>query len=129
MQKLEPLVIPVEIASDFDAWEQKINQYGISHADSMQGECISVTRTSSWIPELPGCTSTARAAFLNVPNSQVAKGNRVGIAGPVLAALVFRAEGSPQRERNLLRVRQALDVWKLWLADVQTAFEYGRLAF
>ena len=27
--------------------------------------------------------------------------------------LGFRAEGSPSRDRNLLRRRQALDVWKL----------------
>lgn len=58
-----------------------------------------------------------------------AKGNRVGIAAPVLAELVFRAEGSPQRDRNLLRLRQALNVWKLWLVDIDTAFEYGRIAF
>jgi tRNA(fMet)-specific endonuclease VapC len=61
--------------------------------------------------------------------AEIAKGNRVGIAAPVLAELSFRAEGSPQRERNLLRLRQALDVWKLWFADTQAAFEYGRLAF
>ncbi len=61
--------------------------------------------------------------------SETAKGNRVRIAGPVLAELAFRAEGSPQRERNLRRLRQALDVWKLWLADVDAAFEYGRIAF
>lgn len=58
-----------------------------------------------------------------------AKGNRVGIAAPVLAELVFRAEGSPQRDRNILRLRQALNVWKLWLVDSDTAFEYGRIAF
>ena len=28
------------------------------------------------------------------------QGNRIGIAGPVLAELAFRAEGSPQRERK-----------------------------
>ncbi|HEY2252201.1 MAG TPA: type II toxin-antitoxin system VapC family toxin, partial [Planctomycetaceae bacterium] len=61
--------------------------------------------------------------------AEIAKGNRVGIAAPVLAELAFRAEGSPRRERNLLRLRQALDVWNLWLIDTQTAFEYGRLAF
>jgi tRNA(fMet)-specific endonuclease VapC len=61
--------------------------------------------------------------------SEVAKGNRVGIALPVLAELAFRAEGSPRRESNLLRLRQALEVWKLWLADTETAFEYGRIAF
>src|SRR5208283_3203208 len=60
---------------------------------------------------------------------EVARGNRVGIAGPVLAELAFRAEGSPQRERNILRLRKALDVWKLWLVDAAAAFEYGRIAF
>jgi tRNA(fMet)-specific endonuclease VapC len=59
---------------------------------------------------------------------EVAKGNRVGIALPVLAELAYRAEGSPKRERNLLRLRQALEVWKLWLADTETAFQYGRIA-
>lgn len=61
--------------------------------------------------------------------AEVAKGNRVGIAAPVLAELAFRAEGSPQRDRNLLRLRRALDVWKLWLVDADAAFEYGRIAF
>jgi hypothetical protein len=45
---------------------------------------------------------------------EVARGNRVGIAAPV------RAEGSPQRDRNVLRLRQALDVWKLWLVDTES---------
>jgi tRNA(fMet)-specific endonuclease VapC len=57
--------------------------------------------------------------------AEVAKGNRVGIAAPVLAELAYRAEGSPKRERNVQRLRQALAVWKLWLADVDTTFEYG----
>jgi tRNA(fMet)-specific endonuclease VapC len=61
--------------------------------------------------------------------AEVAKGNRVGIAAPVLAELAYRAEGSPKRERNLQRLRQALAVWKLWLADIDTTFEYGRIAF
>ena len=61
--------------------------------------------------------------------AEVAKGNRVGIAAPVLAELAYRAEGSPKRERNLQRLRQALGVWKLWLVDTETAFEYGRIAF
>ncbi|HVK18332.1 MAG TPA: PIN domain-containing protein [Fimbriiglobus sp.] len=61
--------------------------------------------------------------------AEVAKGNRVGIAAPILGELAFRAEGSPQRDRNLLRLRQALDVWKLWLADAAAEFEYGRIAF
>jgi tRNA(fMet)-specific endonuclease VapC len=61
--------------------------------------------------------------------AEVARGNRVGIAAPVLAELACRAEGSPQRERNLLRLRQALDARKLWLVDTAAAFEYGGLAF
>jgi tRNA(fMet)-specific endonuclease VapC len=59
---------------------------------------------------------------------EVAKGNRLGIAGPVLGELAYRAEGSSKRERNLAALRQALTVWKLWLADADTAFEYGRIA-
>ena len=43
--------------------------------------------------------------------AEVASGNRVGIAAPVLGELALRAEGSPKREQNLLRLRQALDVW------------------
>ena len=58
-----------------------------------------------------------------------AKGNRIGIAGPVLAELAFRAEGSSQRDRNVLRIQQALDVWKLWFMDRAYAFEYARIAF
>lgn len=61
--------------------------------------------------------------------AEVAGGNRGGIAVPVLAELAFRAEGSLQRDRNILRLRQAHDVWKLWLVDTAAAFEYGRLAF
>jgi len=61
--------------------------------------------------------------------AEVARGNRVGIAAPVLAELAIRAEGSPRRDSNLLRLRQAPDVWKLWLVDVAAAFEYGRIAF
>jgi tRNA(fMet)-specific endonuclease VapC len=61
--------------------------------------------------------------------AESAKGNRVGIAGPVLAELAFRAEGSPMREQNLRTLQRALDIWKLWLPDVKALFEYGRLAF
>lgn len=61
--------------------------------------------------------------------AEVVAGNRVGIAGPVVGELAFRAEGSPKRERNLLRLREALGVWKVWLADIAAEFEYGRIAF
>lgn len=61
--------------------------------------------------------------------AEIVKGNRIGIAGPVLAELAFRAEGSPHRERNLRILQEALDVWKLWLPDANASFAYGRLAF
>jgi tRNA(fMet)-specific endonuclease VapC len=61
--------------------------------------------------------------------AELSRGNRVGIAAPVLAELVYRAEGSSKRDRNLQRLRQALGVWKLWLVEPDTAFEYGRIAF
>ena len=60
--------------------------------------------------------------------SEVAKGNRVGVAGPVVGELAFRAEGSPKRVENLRRLREALGVWKVWLADIEAEFEYGRVA-
>jgi len=47
----------------------------------------------------------------------------------ILGELAFRAEGSPRRDQNLLRLRQALSVWRLWLPDEAAGFEYGRIAF
>ncbi len=61
--------------------------------------------------------------------AETAKGHRVGIAGPVLAELAYRAEGSPKRQRNLQTLRNALSVWRLWLADTRSLLEYGRIAF
>jgi tRNA(fMet)-specific endonuclease VapC len=60
--------------------------------------------------------------------AEVAKGNRVGIGVPVLAELAYRAEGSPNRERNRQRLHLALASWKLWLVTEEVAFEYGRIA-
>ena len=59
---------------------------------------------------------------------EVAASNRVGVAGTLVGELAFRAEGSPKREQNLLRLREALDVWKVWLADI-AEFKSGRIAF
>jgi len=61
--------------------------------------------------------------------AEIARGNRIGIAGPVLGELAFRAEGIPQRERNLLKLQRAFDVWKLWLPEANAFYEYGRIAF
>jgi hypothetical protein len=33
MERLRPLEIPHEVASELDTWERKRNQYGIDHAD------------------------------------------------------------------------------------------------
>ena len=57
-----------------------------------------------------------------------ARGNWVGIAHPVLAELAYRAEGGPNRDRNMQRLRQALGCWKLWPVTEEAALEYGRIA-
>lgn len=61
--------------------------------------------------------------------AEISKGNRVGVAGPVVGELTFRAEGSLKRDENLRRLREALLVWKVWLADLSAEFEYGRIAY
>ena len=33
MQRLQPLEIPDDVAADLDAWDRKLNQYGIDHAN------------------------------------------------------------------------------------------------
>jgi hypothetical protein len=33
MERLQPVEIPDDVAADLDAWERKLNQYGIDHAD------------------------------------------------------------------------------------------------
>lgn len=60
--------------------------------------------------------------------SELNQGNRIGIGAPVLAELAYRAEGSPNRDRNIQRLHLALSSWKLWLATETVAFEYGRIA-
>jgi tRNA(fMet)-specific endonuclease VapC len=60
--------------------------------------------------------------------AEVSKGNRVGIGVPVLAELAYRAEGSPNRDRNMQRLHLALASWKLWLVTEEVGFEYGRIA-
>ena len=55
------------------------------------------------------------------------KGNRIGIAVPVLAELVSGIERSQTRDRNLQALRSALPSLKLWPFDEAAAFEFGRL--
>ena len=33
MGRMQPLEIPDDVAADLDAWERKLNQHGIDHAD------------------------------------------------------------------------------------------------
>ncbi len=34
MEKMQPLEIPDDVAEDLDAWERRLDQYGIDHADN-----------------------------------------------------------------------------------------------
>lgn len=54
-------------------------------------------------------------------------GNLVGITSQILSELAARAEGSAKRDRNLARLRQALDSWRLWMPSIESSFEYGRI--
>jgi tRNA(fMet)-specific endonuclease VapC len=54
--------------------------------------------------------------------AEVARGNRVGIGAPVLGELAYRAEGSPNRDRNIQRLRLALATWRLWPVTEEVAF-------
>ena len=58
---------------------------------------------------------------------EVATGNSIGIAMPVLAELVAGIERSTSRDRNLKSLKAALGSLKLWPFDPPAAFEYGRL--
>ncbi|MBS0265460.1 MAG: type II toxin-antitoxin system VapC family toxin [Planctomycetes bacterium] len=58
---------------------------------------------------------------------EVAAGNSIGIAMPVLAEMVAGIERSASRERNLASLKAALAALKLWPFDPAAAFEYGRL--
>jgi tRNA(fMet)-specific endonuclease VapC len=57
-----------------------------------------------------------------------ARGNWVGITLTILGELAYRVEGGPNRDRNLQRLRRALDSWRLWPITEAAAFEYGRIA-
>src|SRR4051812_46763812 len=59
---------------------------------------------------------------------EVAKGNRIGIAVPVLAELFFGIELSASREKNLQRLHAALATLTVWPFAEEAAEEYGRIA-
>jgi tRNA(fMet)-specific endonuclease VapC len=77
---------------------------------------------------IAGCYIDRRRGVFERAQTEVANGNWVGIAHPVLAELSFRVEGSPNRDRNLQRLQLALAVWRLWPSTEESAFEYGRIA-
>lgn len=58
---------------------------------------------------------------------EVAAGNSIGTAIPVLAEMVAGIERSASRDRNLKSLQLALGSLKLWPFDPPAAFEYGRL--
>jgi tRNA(fMet)-specific endonuclease VapC len=60
--------------------------------------------------------------------AEVARGNRIGVAMPVLAELAYGVEWSASRDRNLQRLRIAMPAWTVWPFDQKAAFEYGRVA-
>ena len=60
--------------------------------------------------------------------AELAKGNRIGVAMPVLAELVYGIEWSASRDRNMQRLHIALSAWRVWPFDQDAAFEYGRIA-
>lgn len=64
--------------------------------------------------------------FERAKEEQVA-GNLIGITSQVLSELAIRAEGSEKRERNLARITQALESWKLWMPTIESSFEYARI--
>jgi tRNA(fMet)-specific endonuclease VapC len=74
---------------------------------------------SDYIDRRNGVYDRARA--------EAQRGNRVGMAIPVLAELALGIERSRSRDRNLKALRVALDALKLWPFDEAAAFEYGRL--
>lgn len=55
-------------------------------------------------------------------------GNKIGIAMPVLGELHYGIEFSATRERNRIKLRQALSTLTIWPFTEQAAEEYGRLA-
>lgn len=77
---------------------------------------------------IAGCYIDRRQGVYERAQAEVQSGNWIGIAHPVLAELAYRVEGSPNRDRNLQRLKLAVSSWKLWPVTEEAAFEYGRIA-
>jgi tRNA(fMet)-specific endonuclease VapC len=57
----------------------------------------------------------------------IAAGDVVGIGTPVLGELTSGLERSASRDRNLQRLKVALNSWRLWPYESRAAFEFGRI--
>ena len=77
---------------------------------------------------IAGCYIDRRLGVVEKAQAEVALGNWIGIAHPVLAELAYRAAGSPNPDRNMQRLRLALASWNLWPVTEESAFLYGRIA-
>jgi tRNA(fMet)-specific endonuclease VapC len=76
---------------------------------------------------IAGCFIDRRRGVIERARAEVALGNWIGIAHPVLAELAYRVEGSANRDRNMQRLQLALASWRLWPVTEAAAFEYGRI--
>lgn len=68
-----------------------------------------------------------RYGIFDRARAEVANGNPIGIAMPVLAELAAGIEHSSSRDRNMKSLKSALSALKVWPLDSVAAFEYGRL--
>lgn len=74
---------------------------------------------------IAGLYLSRRHGIFERAQTEVFRGNPIGIAGPVLAELAFVGEGSPHRERNLRTIIQALKTLRLWLPTPQSCLEWA----
>src|SRR6202011_2955283 len=57
---------------------------------------------------IAACYVDRRLGVFDRAQTESNRGNRIGIAHPVLAELVYRVEGGPNRDRNMQRLQLAL---------------------
>lgn len=77
---------------------------------------------------IAGLYIDGRADVVGRVDTELARGNRVGICHPVLAELVYGYELSHSRDRNHQRLTLALAVLVVWPVTQAACYEYGRVA-
>jgi len=77
---------------------------------------------------IAACYIDRRRGVFERAQAEAHRGNRIGIAHPVLAELAYRVEGGPNRDRNMQRLQLALSSWAIWPTTEAAAFAYGRIA-